>query len=388
MTAVGDTLYATFGGRRFRVLAEVTDVKIYYNRQYAFLTLVEKSGQEIAASASGVIWRDHFHIIRNFEKATGATLTQNLELVLEVEVQFHNRYGLRISITGIDESFALGKLELERQKTLAALVAQHPDAVWVRDGEYRSANHLLKLPIVIQHIALVAAPGSDGRRDFLHELSNNPYGIDYAVTEFPAQVQGDAATGQIAVQMERIQKAAGVFQAVAIVRGGGSNTDFSAFDSHRVALSVAECPVPVFTGIGHERNVSITDLLCHSPQKTPTKCASGITEHNLEFLAFVQNAADDLKIRALRMITNFRQQTEHYQQALHRSAQWLLSREKQWLEGRLSHVQMADPGNTLNRGFALIYHNKKHMPVASELHPGDEVEIRFADKTLKARIYD
>lgn len=388
MTAVGDTLYTTFGGRRFRVLAEVTDVKIYYNRQYAFLTLVEKSGGEIAASAGAVIWRDHFYIIREFEKATGASFSQNLELVLEVEVQFHNRYGLRISISGIDASFTLGKLEQERQKTLAGLVAQHPDVVWMRDGEYRSANHLLRLPLVIQQIALISAPGSDGRRDFLHELGNNAYGIDYAVTEFPAQVQGDAAAGQIGVQMDRIANSGGAFHAVAIVRGGGSNTDFSAFDSHRVALAVAGCPVPVFTGIGHERNVSITDMLCHSPQKTPTKCAAGITEHNLEFLAFVQNAASDLKMRSMRMLGNFRQQTEHVQMALRRSAKWLVDREKQWLIARGEHVKMADPANTLNRGFVLIYRDGRHIPRGAGLQPGDAVEIRFADQTVKAKIYE
>src|SRR5688572_26148884 len=168
MEAIGETIYADFGNKTYRIIAEITDVKIYYQRSYAFLTLVEKSGNEISASVSGVIWRDHFHIIRAFEKATGVNLNQNLELALEVEVQFHIRYGLRISITGIDEKYTLGKLEQDRQQTLNKLLAEHPKIVWMRDGEYRSNNQMLKLPLVSQRIALISAPGSDGRRDFLH----------------------------------------------------------------------------------------------------------------------------------------------------------------------------------------------------------------------------
>jgi exodeoxyribonuclease VII large subunit len=386
MTAVSDTLYDGFGDQSFRILAEVTDVKVYYNRSYAFLNLVQKSGSDIVASASAVIWRDHFHIIKEFEKATGTGFNQNLELVLEVKLQFHNRYGLRISIVGIDASFALGKLEKEKQHTLNSLVTEYPDLVWVRDGEYRSANQILKLPMVMQHIALIAAPGSDGRRDFLHELENNLYGIDYRVTEFAAQVQGEAAIGQISAQLERIKQANGAFQAVCMVRGGGSNTDFSAFDSFKVALAVADCPIPIFTGIGHERNVSITDLLCHSPQKTPTKCAAGITDHNIQFLAFVQNAADDIQKRALRLMDNFKVQIHNTEQNLLKSAQWSITKQRQWLQHQLTHLDMANPGNTLQRGFALVYKNQQHIGSGGLLKSGDPVSIRFKDTTLKATI--
>lgn len=382
--AIGESLHENFGKNRYRIIAEITDVKVYYQRSYAFLNLVEKEGDEIVAATGGVIWRDHFHIIKDFEKATGVSFSQNLKLVLEIEVQFHNRYGLRISIVGIDETYTLGKLEQDRTKVLNNLIASHPKSVWMRDGEYRSANQLIKLPMVMQKIALIAAPGSDGRRDFLHELANNGYGLGYAVEEFPAQVQGDAAAGQIATHLNKISKTNGVFHSVAVVRGGGGNTDFSAFDSHEVALAVADCSLPVFTGIGHERNVSIADLLSHTSQKTPTKCAAGITEHNLNYLAFVQGAEDDIKKRVLRMLDQFKQQTKNAEMNLLKSLQWRITKERQKLEHAAEKLNMAGPIDTLQRGFALVYKDNKHVAKGVGLNPEEDIEIRFADKRIKA----
>ena len=386
MGAVGDTLQHAFGGKRIRIIAEVTDVKVYYQRSYAFLNLIEKEGDTIIAAAGAVIWRDNFHIIKDFEKATGVSFAQNLTLVLEVEVQFNARYGLRISVLKIDETYTLGKMEQDRTAVLNKLAASYPKIVWLRDGEYRSANKLLKLPLVAQKIALIAAPGSDGRRDFMHELANNSYGLGYSVAEFPAQVQGEIAAQQIATQLKRISEHHESFHAVALVRGGGGNTDFSAFDHFNVGLAVAACPLPVVTGIGHERNVSIADLLCFSAQKTPTKCAAGLTEHNLDFLAMIQNASSNLAAKARNMTNNYRQQMQHTGANIHKSALWLVSREKQKLQFMQEKLQLQNPQNTLERGYTLIYKNNNHVASSHALQAGDEISIRFADGNTKATI--
>lgn len=383
---IKNTLDQEYSRYSYRVLAEITDIKIYHPRQYAFLTLIEKNGSEIVASAAAVIWRDHFGIIRQFEKATGVSLNQNLELLLEVEVQYNIRYGLRISIINIDETYTLGKLEQDKKQTLVQLMEQNPKWVWMRDEQYRSANHLKKLPLVMQKIALIAASGSDGRRDFLHELEHNEYGIDYSLMEFPAQVQGEAAAGQIASQLERINQTRDAFHGIAIVRGGGGNTDFSAFDSYRVGLAVAQCPYPVFTGIGHERNVSITDLLAFGPAKTPTKCAAAFTEHNLQFLGMVQQAGETLAAKARGMLGVYRQQTLNRQTGILRSAQWVVTREKQNLHRIGEKLDMASPASTLQRGFALVRKDGKHVGQAAYLQSGDAIEIEFTDGKRKARI--
>lgn len=383
---IKSTLDKKYGKYTYRILAETTDVKVYYQRQYAFLTLLEKQEGEVIASAGAVIWRDQFSIIRNFEKATGQKFEQNLELLLEVEVQYHIRYGLRINILAIDESYSLGKLEQEKQLVLNRLCAEHPKWVWMRDSEYRSANHLKKLPLVVQKIALIAAAGSDGRRDFLHELEHNPYGINYSVMEFPAQVQGEAGISQVGLQLEKINRSNAAFDAVAIVRGGGGNADFAVFDAYRVALAVAYCPYPVFTGIGHERNVSITDLLAFSAEKTPTKCAAALTQHNMEFLAFVQNAAADIRKRSLGMVELYRQQSKNLMQGILKSAQWRITREKQDLHRFEEKLQMALPTGTLLRGFALVRKGGKHVALAKQLAEGDIIEIEFSDGKAEAQI--
>jgi exodeoxyribonuclease VII large subunit len=370
----------------YRVIAEITDIKIYYNRQYAFLNLIEKTNGDIHAAASAVIWRDNFHIIREFEKNTGVNFNQNLELILEIEIQYHIRYGLRLSIVGIDAAFTLGKLEQEKQETLKRLIAEHPKLVWQRDDEYRSANHLLKLPVVMQKIALIAAPGSDGRRDFLHELTQNEYGINYSVLELPAQVQGEAASGQIALQLEKISKFKNVVDAIAIVRGGGANTDFSAFDSYRVALAIAQCPYPVYTGIGHERNVSIADLLSFASLKTPTKCADAITNHNLEFLGMIQNAKTIISRKSKSLIEIYRNQLQSLQLNLLKSAQWNITQQKQFLNTVGNRLIAAMPTETLQRGFALVRKNGKHIYSSKMLEKNDLIEIEFADGKKLAKI--
>ncbi len=380
------TLEKEYGQYTYRVLAEITDIKVYYQKQYAFLTLLEKQGDNIVANAGAVIWRDNFSIIKQFEKATGVKFDQNLELLLEVEIQYNVRYGLRLSIISIDETYTLGKLEQEKQNVLVRLMADYPKLVWMRDDMYRSNNHLKKLPMVMQKIALIAAPSSDGRRDFMHELENNEYNIDYSLMEFPVQVQGDTAAGQIGLQLEKINRTQEAFDAVAIVRGGGGSTDFSAFDSYRVGLGVVQCPYPVFTGIGHERNVSITDLLAFNAAKTPTKCAAAFTEHNMHFLGLVQNAQQNIGTRAKGMVSLFRQQTQNTQSKLLRSAQWRITQEKQFLHRVEDKLKMALPDGTLQRGFALVRKNGKHIAKSEMLDFGDEIEIQFTDGTKKARI--
>lgn len=383
---VKNTLDKAYSRYTYRVLAEITDIKVYYNRQYAFLNLIEKQNGDIVATVGAVIWRDNFHIIREFEKATGVTFNQNLELVLEVEIQFHVRYGLRISVVAIDETYTLGKLEQEKQNVLLSLVKDHPKLVWMLAGETRSANHLRKLPMVMQKIALIAAPGSDGRRDFLHELENNAWNIDYSLMEFPAQVQGEAAAGQIAAQLHKINSTQNSFHGIAIVRGGGGNTDFSAFDSYQVGLAVAQCPYPVFTGIGHERNVSITDLLAFGPEKTPTKCAAAFTEHNLNFLSYVQNARENIGKRCLGKIQLYQQQTRNMGANILKSAQWRITRERQTLHQFEEKLKMAGPQGTLQRGFALVRKDGKHIAKAEKLAPGDRIEIEFTDGKRQAII--
>lgn len=379
MTGIRRAIEAGFNGHTFRILAETTDVKVYHQRQYAFLNLVEKQGDNIAAAAGAVIWRDNFHLIRNFEKATGVSFTQNLEVVLEVEIQFHERYGLRLNVIDIDTAYTLGKLEQEREKILRKLAAEEPQLLWLEDGDYVSANQLLKKPLVMQRVALISAAGSDGRRDFLQELSQNTWNIQYRIHEFNAAVQGANAASDIAARLNTITAAAADFDIVALVRGGGSNTDFSAFDNYSVAKQIAACPKPVFTGIGHDRNISVADVVCNQMLKTPTRCAAAITEHNLAFLSLIQDYRNKIGQAATRFIENGRTDISDKKRRISNAFMWRIESERSRLLQSDRHLEMLYPEKTLISGYALVRKNGKVVRTIQELNAGDTVEIRLAD---------
>ncbi len=386
MGGVRRAMEAGFNGHTFRIIAETTDVKVYQNRQYAFLNLVEKQGSEIAAAAGAVVWRDHFHRIREFESVTGVPFEQNLQLVMEVEVQFHERYGLRLSIVDIDTAYTLGKLEQEREKVLRKLAHEVPHLVWLEDGDYVSANKLLNHSLVMQRVALIAAPGSDGRRDFLKELQQNAWSVSYSVTEFPAAVQGNQAAADIKKQLDRIAQNAAQFDVVAMVRGGGSNTDLSAFDNYEVAKSIADCPRPVLTGIGHDRNVSVADVVGHTMLKTPTRCAAAITEHNLDFLGWVQQSRQQIGTAANRFIEQGKQQANDAGRRIKTAVSWKLESEKNRLLQAEKHLEMLQPSRTLELGYAMVKKQGHIVKSKEEVFEGDEIEIRFSDGYSQAVI--
>jgi exodeoxyribonuclease VII large subunit len=379
MGGVRRALEAGFNGHTFRIIAETTDVKIYHNRQYAFLNLVEKQGTEIAAAASAVLWREHFHLIKEFENITGITFEQNLQVVLEVEIQFHERYGLRLNIIDIDTAYTLGKMEQEREKVLRKLAFDVPHLVWLEDGDYVSANHLLNKSLVMQRVALIAAPGSDGRRDFLKELEQNTWNIAYTVEEFPASVQGQNAARELLKQLNTIVSRCSEFDVIAMVRGGGSNTDLTAFDDYDLAKCIADCPKPVLTGIGHDRNISVADVVGHTMLKTPTRCAAAITEHNLAFLGWLQDGQTRIGNAAARFFENGKQQAQDASRRLKTAASWLLESEKNKLLQAEKHLDMLQPSKTLEMGYALISKNGHIVTSCQQIMENDTIKIRFSD---------
>lgn len=379
MGGVRRALEAGFNGHTFRIIAETTDVKIYHNRQYVFLNLIEKQGTEIAAAAGAVIWRDHFHLIKEFENITGIAFEQNLQVVLEVEIQFHERYGLRLNIVDIDTAYTLGKMEQEREKVLRKLAFDVPHLVWLEDGDYISANQLLNKSLVMQRVALIAAPGSDGRRDFLKELQDNTWNIAYEVEEFPASVQGQNAAGELLRQLKTIISRAAEFDVIAMVRGGGSNTDLTAFDDYELAKTIADCPKPLLTGIGHDRNISVADVVGHTMLKTPTRCAAAITEHNIAFLGWLQDSQSRVANAANRFFEHGKQQANDAARRLKTAASWLLESEKNKLLQAEKYLDMLQPAKTLEMGYALISKNGHIITSHKEVLENDNIEIRFSD---------
>jgi exodeoxyribonuclease VII large subunit len=373
-----------FGGHAIWVLAETSDIKNYPDRGYCFMTLVERDGRETRAKMEAVIWRQNHHLIREFETATGIAFARNLQLLLRVSVGYKPAYGVRLEISDIDHAYTLGNLEQEREATLRALCEKHPTLVWQENGQYVTANQLLPRPAVWQRIALIAAPGSDGWRDFRHELLNNPFGYDFVIDEFLTQVQGVGAEKAICSQLDKIRAIneadlAEPYDAVVMVRGGGSQLDFGSFDTYILGLAVAGFEVPVLAGIGHERNVSITDLLCHQSVKTPTKAAAFLIDQNQQFEINCLQLRERLLMAANERLLDSREKLVRQADRLQLSAQNYIRNQQLALHEMSLKVSYSDPARLLRRGYALLWHKGRIVRQTTDLQPGDTVQAQLSD---------
>ncbi|AUD01929.1 exodeoxyribonuclease VII large subunit [Spirosoma pollinicola] len=377
-----------FGQKAVWVVAETSDIKNYPDRGYCFLTLVERdaNGRDTLAKLDACIWRKNYHAIGDFERATGVAFARNIQLLLLVSVSFSPVYGLRLEILKIDPSYTLGNLERERQTVLDTLVKNHPDLVWLEDGQYITANQLLPRPAVIQRVALITAPNSDGWRDFRHELTQNPFGYDFVVDEYLTQVQGQGAERAICGQLERIRTSSVGYDAVVIVRGGGSQLDFGSFDSYLMGEAVAGFGIPILAGIGHERNVSITDLLCHESVKTPTKAAGFLIEHNRKFEETCLQLRDRLRVVTRDALQTAREELDRETERLRFVSQTYFRECHTNLTEKAVTLRHLDPSNVLRRGYALLLRNGRILTQASSVQPDEMLEVQMRDGTIPIKV--
>jgi exodeoxyribonuclease VII large subunit len=360
---INAAIHYRFGGETFWITAEVTDVKRMVDKRWCFLKFIEKAGNSIIAEMKGVFWSTTYQEIEKFEKITGKTFTSGIEIICNVRVRFHNRFGLDLEILEIDLSYVLGKLELEKDQTLARLVKENPDFIRLIDGQYVTQNKSLQLPLVLQRIALVTAPDSDGQRDFNQEIENNQFGYAFSVSEYLTQIQGDLSSRLIIGKLKLIEAEKENFDIVALVRGGGSQTDFKPFDDYELAKYVASFPIPILTGIGHDRNTSIVDLMVRQ-HKTPTKVAVAIIEHNYGFENIIMN----LRERFLN------------------SVEKRIERAKDNLQQLKRTVKAYSPSSILNKGYAIITSNGLIITNPETIHPGTEIMTVLKEELIHSTV--
>lgn len=383
---IADSINSSFYGKSFWVQAEITDLRNYPDRQYCFFKLVEQEGGNILASADAVIWRNEYPIIRGFELSTGIAFRGNLQLLLQVQVTYNARFGMRLQVQRLDSTYTIGKMEQEKQEVLNRLLLAHPEHFFQVEGQYFSSNSKHPVPPVIQRIALITAPDSDGQRDFTHELLGNSYGFGFSIRVFPSLVQGEGAARQLSAALEHVGKQADAFDVVVVVRGGGSNTDLSAFDAYETVLATGLCPIPVFTGIGHERNVSLADMMAAQSHKTPTKVAAAILAHNLHYISGVLQDYRNIQRVAARKLERLRLETISKWNGVLQQAQWKLNRQKQWVEHTLRLMRQMDPSRLLEQGYALVYHQGKRIDHVSKLESGNNITLLLQGGRIEANI--
>ena len=243
---------------------------------HVYFELVEKEGNQVQAKIRANLWQFTFRTVAaKFESVTGTTLKSGMKVLAQVSVTYHPVYGLSLNVKDIDPSFSLGERARIRQETVNRLT---------QEGKLRS-NAQVQLPLVIQRIAVISSSTAAGYGDFINQINGNPSGYKIYHRLFPSLMQGNEAVPQLLAAMDHVAKEATKLRldALVIIRGGGAQLDLDCFDDYTLGLKIAEFPLPVFTGIGHERDETIADLVAHTRLKTPTAVAEFILSSYREF---------------------------------------------------------------------------------------------------------
>ncbi len=379
------------------------------SRGHCYMELIQKDELSATpiAKAQAKCWANKWLTIRPyFERTTGQQLHIGMKVLLKVYPQFHEAYGFSWIVTDIDPTYTLGDMARKRQEIIQKLKAE---------GVFDLQKEL-QLPVFSQHIAVISSQTAAGYGDFCNQLADNPYGFKFETQLFPAIMQGENVGQSIIAALERIYQMqtedlelrTSLFDCVVIIRGGGATSDMSGFDTLALAENVANFPIPIITGIGHDRDESVLDMVSHTRVKTPTAAAALLIDH----LKAVQETIEG----AQSMITHYVQQKfsianshlsiisesiprlfsvvktrqEAKIDALYTRMPMLIERRLTTESHRLQLIdeklKALDPALLLARGYSITLHNGKSVRDPQQLQPGDEIETRVEKGIIKSII--
>ena len=405
------------------VRAEMSDVRENGASGHCYLEFIEKdprSGQ-LLAKVRGAIWAKTFRLLKPyFEMETGQRFVSGLKVLVRVTVDFHELYGLSLTVVDIDPAYTLGDMARKRLEIIRQLQ---------EEGVFE-LNKELPLPLLPRRIALISSPTAAGYEDFMNQLTHNRAGYPFYVKLFPALMQGERTEESVIAALDRIYVHQELFDVVALLRGGGATSDLNSFDSYLLAANCAQFPLPILTGIGHERDDTVVDLVAHTRLKTPTAVAEFLiarmdqAAQTVEELqqTMTQSASVRLlqeKQRLQSYATRFPalvgQRMERNRTLLHQLGAKLptmaqgfverkramvdrlamqlrnattthLAEKQRFLQLQEQFVRMASPDYILRRGYSLTLREGKIIKRAEELHVGEELTTRFMDGEVKSII--
>ncbi len=257
------------------IIAEISELKVNRNG-HCYLELIEKDiiTDNIIAKSRATIWAFTFRMIRPyFENTTGHELNQGIKILVKANIEFHELYGLSLNITDIDPNYTLGDLAQKKAEILKKL----------EEEGVLNMNKEIPFPLVPQKIAIISSETAAGYQDFINQLENNSFGLKFYTKLFPATMQGLKTEESIVNALDKIYSYEEIFDIVVIIRGGGSQADLNSFNTYLLATNIAQFPLPVLTGIGHEKDESIIDIVAYKKLKTPTAVAEYVIEKTSEF---------------------------------------------------------------------------------------------------------
>ena len=347
------------------------------SRGHCYLELIEKDEQTATpiAKASAKCWASKWAMVRPyFERTTGQRLVAGMKVLLKVYPQFHEAFGFSWIVTDIDPTYTLGDMARKRQEIIRQLK---------EEGVFDLQKELT-LPRFCQRIAVISSETAAGYGDFCNQLSNNPYGFQFETHLFPAVMQGEGVERSLIDALGRIYEAP--FDCVAIIRGGGATSDLSGFDTLALAEHVANFPIPIITGIGHDRDECILDMVSHTRVKTPTAAAALLIDHLKEVLDVINQSQD--RLTQLFSVVKTRQEAKI--DALQQRIPMLLERrllaESHRLQLMEEKLKALDPQLLLKRGYSITLCKGKTVRDPQSLQAGDEIETRLEKGTIKSII--
>ena len=346
---------------------------------HCYMELVEKDERSNSpiAKASAKCWRQTWTLLHaTFLRATGQPLRAGMKVLLRVYPQFHEAYGFSWIVSDIDPTYTIGDLARRRQEIIKTLKAQ---------GVFDLQRELRLSPFA-QRIAVISAESAAGYGDFCRQLLDNEYNLQFHTELFPAIMQGERVEQSVIQALNLINNRIDDFDAVVIIRGGGATSDMSGFDTLPLAENVANFPLPIITGIGHDRDECVLDMVSHTRVKTPTAAATLLITHLCNTLQQVADAANVIAHYALDRLQRHRLQLEHITTLLPHLAQRLMTEAHHSLERIQLKLEGYDPQLLLQRGYSITLHNGQIVKSPQDVKSGDEIETRLKQGTIKSII--
>lgn len=396
---VRGVLSGTFN-QLYWIRAEMSDVRFNQNG-HCYLEFIEKdsNNRSIIAKARGSIWANVFRLIKAYFKSeTGQNFSSGLKVLVQVSVEFHELYGYSLNVHNIDPSYTLGDQARNRMQIIKQL----------EEEGVLTLNKELELPLITNRIAIISSPTAAGYEDFCNQLENNPDGLVFYAHLFPAVMQGERTEESIIAALDRIYHSVEYFDAVVIIRGGGATSELSSFDSYLLAANCAQFPLPIITGIGHERDDTVLDIVAHTRAKTPTAVAEfllrkmQLTASDLSDIqeSIVSTTIEKIKqekglmdIQSTRLTYLSKSHTkdqvanlEMMDGKLRNAISILLQKQQHKLQTFEQHLKLISPENILKKGYSLTLIGNKIIKSAKDVRNEDEITTLFSDGKIKSKV--
>lgn len=405
------------------VRAEMSDVRTNAASGHCYLEFIEKNAVtgQLVAKARGSIWAKTFRMLKPyFEMETGQLFASGLKVLVKVSVEFHELYGYSLTVLDIDPAYTLGDMLRKRMEIIRQLK---------EEGVF-TLNKELPFPVLPKRIAVITSPTAAGYEDFLNQLAHNKAGYPFYPKLFPALMQGEKTEASVIAALDCVYHHLDCFDVVVIIRGGGATSDLNSFDSYLLAANCAQFPLPIVTGIGHERDDTILDMVAHTRMKTPTavaefligrmdaaaieleelqqevsELATGILLKQKNFLQLLgarlpaivtnriernrsqlQMLGNRLPASVSALLTCRRTTLDTLQMQLQNRSANRLAEGARFIQLTEQFIKMASPDYVLKRGYSLALKDGKIIKHAADLTIGDELITRFADGDVKSKV--